>query len=324
MTPDAIRSLVPIRCHYGPTAVMAYLILGERPSLIDSGGARHPSAEIAAALRERGVDLTAIDTIFHTHGHWDHSGGTAEIVAASGCRVAVHRAGVPFLRDVSAHLDGYATSAARSLGEHGMLANQRATFDQLWGGPAEPDRLLADGDEVDLGDGVSLTVVASPGHSDDHVAWWWEGEGVLIAGDAAQGTGSRPGSGPLYFASVRDARASLARLTTIPFASLHVSHPFGRLGADERVTTFDASAGRAFLARSVETLDLIEDAFDAAIAAQPGESFPVVAREATRRLVVGDRWPLRPDPTTGVPPNLAPTLHTLWRERGLDSTATGA
>ncbi|MEJ7763471.1 MAG: MBL fold metallo-hydrolase, partial [Thermomicrobiales bacterium] len=309
---------------YGPTAVMAYLFDGASPTLMDSGGARHPSAEIGDTLRERGIDLDAIGTLLHTHGHWDHSGGTAEIVAASGCEVVIHRAGVPLLRDVSAHLDGYATVAARSLGEDEVLAGQRATFGQLWGGPAEPDRLLGDGDEIDLGDGVSLTVLATPGHSDDHVAYWWEREGILIAGDAAQGTGSRPGSGPLYFSSVRDARASLAHLAAIPFGTLHVSHPFGRLGRDERATAFEAADGQAFLAESLATLDLIEDAFTAALAARPGESFPVVAREAAGRLVAGDRWPLRPDPTTGVPPNLAPTLHTLWREHGAGTPAHGA
>lgn len=321
---DLSEALTAIRCPYGPTAVMAYLLAGSSPTLIDSGGARHPSAEIAAALRERGIKLDAVGTLLHTHGHWDHSGGTAEIVAASGCEVAIHRAGVPLLRDIDAHLEGYATVAARSLGEDGVLASQRASFDQLWGGPAEPDRLLGDGEEIDLGDGVSLTVLATPGHSDDHVAYWWEREGILIAGDAAQGTGSRPGSGPLYFASVRDARASLTRLAAIPFRTLHVSHPFGRPGTDERVTTFDAPAGRAFLAQCVDVLDLIEDAFTAALAARPGESFPVVAREAAGRLVAGDRWPLRPDPTTGVPPNLAPTLHTLWRERDAGVTVNGA
>ena len=162
---------------------------------------------------------------------------------------------------------------------------------------------------------MTFTVVAAPGHSDDHVAYWWEREGVLIAGDAAQGTGSRVGSGPLYFDSVVTARSTLARLAAIPFQTLHVSHPFGRSGTEERATAFDAAAGKAFLAECVTVIDLIEDAFTSAVAALPGDPFPAVARDASRRMVAGGRWPMRPDATTGVPPNLAPTLHTLWRER---------
>jgi len=302
---------------------MAYLLDGDSPTLIDTGGARHPSAEIGAALRERGLDLARIATVLHTHGHWDHSGGTAEIVTAGGAEVVIHRAGVPLLTDLAAHLDGYATVAARSLGEDRVVENQRVTFDQLWGGPATPDRLTDDGDEIDIDDATTLTVIAAPGHSDDHVAYWWESEGILISGDAAQGTGSRLGSGPLYFDSVAAARASIARLAAIPFRTLHVSHPFGRLGTAERSTAFDATGGRAFLAESVAALDLIEDAFGSALATLPGSPFPAVAREASRRLLSAGRWEMRPDPATGVPPNLAPTLHTLWREGGL-TTANGA
>jgi hydroxyacylglutathione hydrolase len=45
--------------------------------------------------------------------------------------------------------------------------------------PARVDRQLNDGDEVG-----SFRVIATPGHSPGHVAFWRERDGVLVLGDA--------------------------------------------------------------------------------------------------------------------------------------------
>jgi glyoxylase-like metal-dependent hydrolase (beta-lactamase superfamily II) len=153
-----------------------------------------------------------------------------------------------------------------------------------------------------------------PGHSDDMSALWWEQEGVLLAGDAAQGTGSRPGSCPLYFGNIAQARASIKRLLDVPFRTLHVAHPFGRLSTDERQTTFDSATGQAFLHESLTALDILEEALRAALRDNGEAEFPDLARAATDVMQQANRWALAPDPLTGVPPNAAPTLYRLWRE----------
>ena len=308
--------IVPIRCPYGATAVMAYLVLGAEPALVDTGDATHARGPIAMALREHGLDLGDVRTVVNTHGHYDHAGGNAAVAAirppgsVGNARPAVliHEAGGALLADAAPHLEGYFTAAARLLAQPAQEATLRAGFATLWGGPSTPTRTLADGDRVDLGGGVVLDVLHLPGHADDHVGLFWEREGVLIAGDAAQGTGSRVGGGPLYFGSVRMARASLARLLAVPFRTLHVSHPFGMLGTDDRATTYGAAGGRAFLAASLDVLDTTEAAVRAALRRRPAEPFPAFARAVTAELERAGRWPLRPDPQTGVPPNAAPTL----------------
>ena len=306
----------PIVCNYGADGrVMAYFIDAPCPTLIDTGGAAHPEGPIRAALQARGTDLAALGAIINTHGHWDHAGGNAATVAASGAGVLIHEFGAPFLFDHRTHLDGYYTEAQRALEQPALVAAQRATFPTIFGAEMVPGRLLRDGDRMDLGAGVTLQAIHVPGHSEDAIALWWEQEGVLFAGDAAQGTGARPGAGPLYFASIAQARSSIARLRDLPFRTLYTSHFFGRIGTTERVAQYDAATGRAFLDESLAALDRVTEAFQAALREDQEEpTFAHLARAATEQLLATTDWGLVADPLTGVPDNLAPTLYQLWQE----------
>ncbi|MGN6676048.1 MAG: MBL fold metallo-hydrolase [Thermomicrobiales bacterium] len=305
----------PIACPYdGNGVVMSYFVAAPCQTLVDTGGAQHPAGPIADALTARGVELAAIQAVINTHGHWDHAGGNAAVSAASGAGVLIHEAGAPFLLDHRQHLDGYYTEAARALAQPEVAAAQRATFPTIFGPESVPNRLLRDGDRIDLGDGVVFQVVHVPGHSDDMSALWWEQEGVLLAGDAAQGTGSRPGSCPLYFGNIAQARASIKRLLDVPFGTLHVSHPFGRPGTTGRQATYDGPTGQAFLRDSLTALDIMEEALRDALRDNGEAEFPDLARAATAALQRANRWDITPDPLTGVPANAAPTLYRLWRE----------
>ncbi len=308
--------IAPIECGYDTNGrVRAYYLDAPCPTLIDTGGAAHPEGAIGAALAERGRELASIGAIINTHGHWDHAGGNAATVAASGAGVLIHELGAPFLLDHRQHLDGYYTEASRALEQPAVTAALRAGFPTIFGPETVPNRLLHDGDTMDLGDGLTLRVIHLPGHSADSIALWWESEGILFAGDAAQGTGSRPGGGPLYFDSIAQSRASIARLAELPFRTLHTSHFFGRLGTGERRADYDGPDGRAFLAESLAALDDLEAALGVALRANPDElDFPTLARAAVEQLQTNERWSLLPDPLTGVPAGLAPTLYRLWRE----------
>lgn len=308
-------TIEPIACRYDPGLVMAYYVDAPRPALIDAGGAVHPEGPIRAALLARGTDLDAIEVLVNTHGHWDHAGGDGAVrAAAPRVEIVVHEAGAPLLGDARAHLDGYATMAGRVLERPDLVVAQGAAFSAQFADGVTPDLLLVDGDRIDLGDGVVFEVLHVPGHADDQVALWWAEAGVLIAGDAAQGTGSRRGGGPLYFGGIAQARAGIGRLLEVPFDTLHVSHPFGRLGTEARPTSYDGEDGRVFLRDSLAALDLLRDALIAARDDRPVSPFPELARAATDRLIRMAPWPLQAEPATGVPSGVAPTLYRLWQE----------
>ena len=69
---------------------------------------------------------------------------------------------------------------------------------------------LADGDVVDMGSGVRLQVLATPGHSVDSLCYYLEDEGVLFTGDTLLG------SSTTTVGDLGNYRRSLERLLELP------------------------------------------------------------------------------------------------------------
>ncbi len=69
----------------------AFLVLGERPVLIDAGS---PGEErkIARAIEAAGVELRDIGLILLTHAHRDHAGSAKALRQLTGAPVALHPA----------------------------------------------------------------------------------------------------------------------------------------------------------------------------------------------------------------------------------------
>jgi glyoxylase-like metal-dependent hydrolase (beta-lactamase superfamily II) len=130
-----------------------YLITGDetevgsapRALLIDAGtGAAVHLTALARVLDERRARLT---DVLVTHIHADHASGTPAIRAAHG--------GVRFAKY--------------------LWPDEDRQYAVDW-------RSLADGDAIRIGDTV-LTVVHTPGHSPDHVAFWHELSRTAFTGD---------------------------------------------------------------------------------------------------------------------------------------------
>jgi len=87
-----------------------------------------------------------------------------------------------------------------------------------WTGPEAP---LQDGERIAL-DGGRLQVLHTPGHARDHVAFYWEGEGVLFSGDLILGEGTvniTPPGG-----SMTDYLRSLERVARLRLAMIAPGH----------------------------------------------------------------------------------------------------
>lgn len=163
-----------------------------------------------------------------SHTHFDHIGGHHEFP----CR-CVHRAEAAILADPRNEL---------------TLADRYATeemFDALPAGwdisaykiaPAPAQRLLTDGDMIDLGD-RAFEVIHTPGHSPGGIALWEAATGTLLSGDIVY-------DGPLitdtYHADLTDYEASLRRLAALPVQVIHGGHfpSFGRTRLSQLINEY--------------------------------------------------------------------------------------
>jgi glyoxylase-like metal-dependent hydrolase (beta-lactamase superfamily II) len=205
--------------------VFLYVLKGERVALIDTGGADSPMQIVQPALAEIGMALSDVELVLNTHAHLDHSGGNAEIKRLTRAGIHLHANDLPTAQSLEAEVEAH-TAPLRSMDFPPEVVRERGErIRRLAGTPVGTDVILSDGDAIDLGAGVRLTVVHCPGHTPGQVTYVWEAEGIAFTGDAVQGQGSRPGGYPLYF-DAPSYRRSLARFQRLDCRVLCLGHAF--------------------------------------------------------------------------------------------------
>ena len=155
-----------------PRVVAAYLISGKRRALVDMG---YPTsaATIIRDLETAGID--DIDYLLPTHVHLDHGGscGTLSKKFPSAV-VRVHPSGANHLVDPARLIEG----ASELFGCELM---------QLFGFPepisVERVQGLNDDETIDLGGGLTLRAVWTPGHASHHLSVLLEPSRLLFTGD---------------------------------------------------------------------------------------------------------------------------------------------
>lgn len=167
----------------GPLATNAFLVI-ERASgqalIID---APPDSLElISEQVAARGAQPVALVI---THGHWDHIADTAAVRDRFEVPVLVHALDQPRLETPS----------------HDEIPS------------VTPDRLLAEGDVVEVG-AVGFTVMHTPGHSPGQISLYSAEDGILLGGDTlfpnGYGTVEIPG------ASKEQTVETIRRLVQLP------------------------------------------------------------------------------------------------------------
>lgn len=114
-----------------------------------------------------------LDWILNTHHHRDHTGANLALKEATGCRIAGYRQGAHRIPGI--------------------------------------DVALYDGDAWSLGESDAV-VLHTPGHTDDHLCYWFDGDRALFCGD----TLFTLGCGRLFEGSAATMFRSLERLASLP------------------------------------------------------------------------------------------------------------
>jgi glyoxylase-like metal-dependent hydrolase (beta-lactamase superfamily II) len=190
--------------------VSSCLIVGDSLTLVDAGREESPEDSIYPYIRGLGRDPLEISLVILTHAHWDHCAGAARIKRDSGCKVAVHRNGMAYLKDPEL------LNRERSARFPGV-PRRSMEFETV-----EPDIDFLDGDVLPI-QGRNLRVVHTSGHSPCSCCIVEEEHGIFIAGDSIQGKGE---GRPLIFHSVDAYVDSMKRLQDMPIEVIVSGHPF--------------------------------------------------------------------------------------------------
>jgi glyoxylase-like metal-dependent hydrolase (beta-lactamase superfamily II) len=130
-----------------------------------------------------------------------------------------------------------------------------------------------DGDDIDLGSGIRLKVIHTPGHTRGCICLYWEQEGLLFAGDSIQGLGLFPGWLPFYFHAAEYLQ-SMNRLSELTIKTLCLGHPIQTSGRSRQAVRRGEAAART-IRESLETALLIEEAASRAAESNPASSDPL-------------------------------------------------
>ncbi|WP_240808781.1 MBL fold metallo-hydrolase [Microbispora catharanthi] len=196
-----------------------YLILGDRPCLVETGTSTSAPV-VRDALSSLGVGPDDLATVVVTHIHLDHAGGVGDIANYyPSAEIVVHEKGARHLADPS-----------RLMASAKMVWGDK--LDVLFGALAPTDaariRALGDTGTIDLGNGRALASHYSPGHAKHHVGLLDSLTGDLYVGDAAgvylPETGDlRPATPPPDF-DLDVALGSIALFTALKPQRLLFSH----------------------------------------------------------------------------------------------------
>lgn len=300
-----------IQAPFADHMVMLYVLRGSKLALVDTGVATSPLDDIRPTLKGLGLDLSDVQYILNTHGHLDHAGGNYSFKQqAPGAQIHLHADDRPFAESHEYHRT-FMTEFLRHLGREDQVPVRASYVLKMIGeGDAGVDRLLADGDRVDLGDGLELSVVHTPGHTPGSVCFFWEREKLLLTGDAVQARGSRAGGWPLYF-HASNYRRSLERIREVPAETLCLGHGF-HSGIPLNVPVRRGAEVRQVLDDSMAVHAAIEGAVRARIAANPQASNLEVAQGVVLDLL--EKVPTLLDPALRLPGGGGATIWAHIRE----------
>ena len=177
--------VVPIPVHAGPMSVNAYLLVGERVVVVDTGVAGQADL-ILGVIAEQGRVPADVSLLLLTHGHGDHAGSVAALHEATGAPIALGAGDEQKYRDgIDREMEGRGFVGRSMLN---MIRSRQAAR-PAEAGPVGPPADIIIAEERSLAEyGVNAVVVPTPGHSRGSLSVF-TAAGDALVGDLLGGGG---------------------------------------------------------------------------------------------------------------------------------------
>jgi metallo-beta-lactamase class B len=195
--------------YVGTDGLASYLITSPQGHILVDTVMPEATSQIKANIEKLGFKVTDIKYLLNTHAHIDHTGGLAEMKAASGAQLVAGEADKPLLEG------GYYPGAREETA--------------LNFPPVKVDRTVREGDKVTVGD-VTLIARETPGHSPGCTSWEFsvkDGDAMRSVLIFCSGTVAlnRLVPNPTYPGIVTDYRQTFARAKDMKVDVLLAPHP---------------------------------------------------------------------------------------------------
>jgi metallo-beta-lactamase class B len=136
--------------YVGAIEITSYLITTPQGHFLLDGGFVETAPQIERNIVQLGFKLSDVKYLLNSHAHYDHAGGLAELRKVTGAKFVASEGDADLLRK----------------GGHGDFR----FGDTLLFPPIEPDKIILDGESLQLGDQV-MTAHLTPGHTRGTTTW---------------------------------------------------------------------------------------------------------------------------------------------------------
>jgi glyoxylase-like metal-dependent hydrolase (beta-lactamase superfamily II) len=246
----------------GNPALPAYLLMGDSPVLFDSGMTVMGPLYLQDLKKYLG-DADRLAYLFLTHSHFDHAGSAPFLKRnLPRLKVAAGKAAADIFKRPNAIQLIQTLSRAMEEKMKSQTGNLDLTFRGL-----ELDRVLEDGEEIELEDGTQIQVIATPGHTRDTVCYYLPKLKALVGGEAVGTFDRHSNVRPVFLSSYDDYLASLEKLKPLKVDLLLLGHFYALTG--------DA---QDMMAKAIQATLAFGKRIDAELTAQGGNQEAVVKK----------------------------------------------
>ena len=219
--------------YVGSKGLASYLVTTPKGHILINSDLEASVPLLQDSVTKLGFKFTDIKVLLISHAHWDHDAGSAAVKKATGAKYMVMDADVPVVES------------------GGKSDFQYSTKPEWLYPPTKVDRVLHDGDKVELG-GATLVAHLTPGHTKGCTTWTMKvKEGgksldVVIIGSPNVNPGYKLVGNELYPKIADDYRKMFKVLAGLPcdiFLGAHGAY----FGMEDKVARVKPGAANPFI-----------------------------------------------------------------------------